>query len=184
VYYFIADEHYNHPNMLEYQDNPFEDIIHKEETMISNHNSVVRPNDTTVHGGDFAWVKTYREAQKYIKRLNGNHIFLKGSHDKWLHKDRSIQIWEKEFGKRKNRIYLVVCHYWMGAWARSHYNSWHLYGHSHHDLDLPGKRHCISVENTNYFPLSFEEVEPIMEKKGDNPNYIPPDKRHPRRTER
>jgi len=174
MYFFIADEHYDHDNMLIYQDNPFEDITDKNETMISNHNSIVKSNDTTVHAGDFCWAKNYQGAQKFISRLNGNHIFLKGSHDKWLQRNKSIQIWEKQFGKK---VYLVVCHYAMHSWARSHYNSWHLYGHSHHDLNLSGKRHCISVENTNYFPISFEEIEEIMEKKGDNPNYIPPEKR-------
>ena len=174
MYFFIADEHYGHKNIIKYQNRPFEDGHDMNESMISNHNSVVTAKDTTVHAGDFCWAKNYRDAQKYFSRLNGNHIFLKGSHDKWLQRNKSIQIWEKQFGKY---IYLVVCHYWMGSWARSHYNSWHLYGHTHHDVNLPGKRHCISVENTNYFPISFEEVEAIMEKKGDNPNYIPPEKR-------
>ena len=183
MYFFTADEHYGHAKMIKYQNRPFRNVFEMDEAIIENHNSVVRSGDTVVHAGDFCWFKKYYTQNSndnvvsYINRLNGNHIFLKGSHDYWLPRNKSMQIWEKEFEKR---IYLVVCHYAMHAWARSHYNSWHLYGHSHKDLNLTGKRHCISVENTDYFPVSFEEIKVIMEAKGDNPNYIPPEKRNPK----
>ena len=29
---------------------------------------------------------------------------------------------------------VVLCHYAMRVWDRSHYGSWHLYGHSHGNL--------------------------------------------------
>jgi len=125
MYFFIADEHYGHKNIIKYQDRPFKDVVEMDETMISNHNSVVTVSDITVHAGDFCWVKDYISAHNYIRKLNGNHIFLKGSHDRWMHKNSSMQIWEKMIEKN----YLVVCHYAMHSWPRSHYNSWHLYGH-------------------------------------------------------
>ncbi len=175
MYFFTADEHYGHTKIIIYQNRPFKDITEHDDTMIANLNSVVTANDTVVHAGDTFWAKDYRTAQNYTRRLKGNHIFLKGSHDKWLPRDKSMQIWEKYFGKD---IYLVVCHYAMHAWARSHYNSLHLYGHSHRDLELPGKRHCISVENTNYYPLSFDQVKEIMAGKDDNPNFIKPEDRN------
>jgi calcineurin-like phosphoesterase family protein len=178
MYFFIADEHYDHPNMLIYHPGPFSNIGQKNELMISNNNAVVGPGDTVVHAGDFYWGKDYKDAQKFISGLNGNHVFIEGDHDKWLRGvSRRRQIWKKKIDDH----YIFVCHYAMHTWARSHYNSWCLYGHSHKDLGLPGKRHCISVENTNYFPVSLEEIRAIMESKGDNPNYIPPEKRHRQR---
>jgi hypothetical protein len=61
--------------------------------------------------------------------LNGTNIFLKGSHDYWLKGTKFHEIWEGRIEKQ----YVVVCHYAMRTWARSHYNSWQLYGHC---LDL------------------------------------------------
>jgi len=173
MYFFVADEHYGHAKIIIYQNRPFKNVTEMDDTQIGKHNEVVGPDDTTVHAGDICWAKDYKTAQSYIRRLNGNHIFLKGSHDKWLPRNKSIQIWEKYIEKN----YLVVCHYAMHLWARSHYNSWHLYGHSHVDMNLPGKRHCISVENTDYYPLSFDQIKEIMKDKPDNPNFIKPEDR-------
>jgi calcineurin-like phosphoesterase family protein len=181
MYFFTADEHYHHSNIIKYQNRPFRDIIEHDEKMISNSNEVVGTNDTVIHAGDFCWFKKYidhnshDDAYSYIRRLNGNHVFLEGDHDKWMKGvNRRQQIWRKIIDKQ----YIVVCHYALHTWPRSHYNSWHLYGHTHHDLNLPGKRHCISVENTNYYPLSFDQIKEIMSRKDNNPNYIKPEDRH------
>jgi len=148
-----------------------------DETIIENSNSVVKKSDIVIHAGDFCWFKKYYVKDSndcvaaYINRLNGTHVFLKGSHDYWMPRNKSIQIWEGLIEKQ----YVVVCHYAMHTWARSHYNSWHLYAHSHKDLGLSGKRHCISVDNTDFFPMSFDQVKEIMEKKPDNLNLIRPE---------
>jgi len=176
MYFFTADEHYGHSNIIRFSNRPFKDIMEMDEALINNNNSVVKERDIVIHAGDFCWFKRYSDdrsndcAVSYINRLNGNHVFLKGSHDYWLPRGRSMQIWEKKL----ERNYIVVCHYAMHTWARSHYNSWHLYAHSHRDLGLPGKRHCISVDNTDFFPLSFDQIKEIMKDKQDNPNFIKP----------
>ncbi len=176
MYFFVGDEHYAHQNIIKYCGRPFKDKQEMGEAMIAKHNEVVSDGDTVIHAGDFTMIKSYRSVyENYIRRLNGKHVFLKGSHDNWMkaRADHFHEIWEKNiYGQ-----YIVVCHYTMHVWARSHYNSWHLYGHSHHDLGLPGKRHCISVENTNYYPLSFDQIKEIMAGKDDNPNFIKPEDR-------
>lgn len=181
MYFFIADEHYGHANVIGFNDRPFADVEEMDEALIANHNSIVRKGDRVIHAGDTCWYKRYydknpnnKDVASYINRLNGTHVFLKGSHDYWMPKNKSVQIWEKMIDGH----YLVVCHYAMHTWARSHFNSWHLYAHSHKDLKLSGKRHCISVENTNFFPLSFDQVKEIMIDKSDNPNFIKPEDRN------
>ena len=78
-----------------------------------------------------------------------------------------MQIWEETIEDK----FVVVCHYAMATWARSHYNSWQLYGHSHGRLYLPSKQHDVGVDNNAYYPVSFDEIKEIMAKKPDNPNY-------------
>jgi calcineurin-like phosphoesterase family protein len=183
MYFFTADEHYGHARIIKYCNRPFENVGEMDEILIDNHNSVVGKNDTVVHAGDFA----FGAHSKHLNRLNGmHHIFLKGSHDRWLRPiPGSLTVSIKSEGKKTGPFlrssiwektiegyYIVVCHYAMRVWARSHYNSWQLYGHSHGRLAPIGKQWDIGVDNNNYFPVSFEELKKIMESRPDNPNFI------------
>jgi calcineurin-like phosphoesterase family protein len=165
--FFTADQHYGHVNIIKYSNRPFSSIGEHDQTLIDNHNEVVKPKDTVIHAGDFTLYKNPR-AQNYVDQLNGKHIFISGSHDYWLGKNHPIQILERSF----NRQHIVICHYCMRTWARSHYNSWHLYGHSHGRLPPIGKSWDIGVDNNFFYPISFEQVSEIMSIRPDNPNKI------------
>ena len=127
-------------------------------------------SDTTIHAGDFTLRKDLNFINSIINQLNGNHIFLKGSHDYWIPTSKSIQILEKKIGDD----YVVVCHYAMRTWPRSHHNSYHLYGHSHGNLESFGKSYDVGVDNNNYFPVSWDQIIAIMKDKPDNFNLIKP----------
>ncbi len=82
--WFTADEHYNHFNIIEYTNRPFLRWQDMNEEIIKRHNSRVQPSHTVYHVGDFklgaprgGW-NTY----ELTKMLNGNHVLLKGNHDK------------------------------------------------------------------------------------------------------
>jgi len=138
------------------------------ETIINNFNSVVGKNDIIVHAGDFTLIKNRERVYKeYVKRLKGNNIFLRGSHDYWLPKSAPT-IFEKEI----EGYYVVVCHYAMRVWARSHFNSFMLYGHSHGRLEPIGKQWDIGVDNNNFYPVSFEQILEIMKTRPDNLNLV------------
>ncbi len=169
MYWFTADEHYGHKRIIEYTDRPFETIQEMDSTIISNFNSVVSGEDITIHAGDFTlWKDQEGIYKKYINSLNGRHIFLKGSHDYWLRKEKTMQIWERKIKGK----YIVVCHYAMRRWARSHYNSFQLYGHSHGKLEPVGKQWDIGVDNNKFFPVSFDMVCQIMKERPDNLNLV------------
>lgn len=188
MYWFTSDEHYRHKNILKYQpDRPGNTIEEMEETFIQNHNELVSDKDITIHIGDFCWPfcpkkEIVQQAFQVIGQLKGKHIFLPGSHDRWLKQelrkdyyDSKIQIvepiWELKYKKR----HIVCCHYPMLQWPRSHYGSWHLHGHSHSKLDhrnLINKgllqyinAYDIGVDNNNYRPVSYETLVFIFENK-------------------
>jgi len=169
MYFFTADEHYGHENIIRYSGRPFSNVKEMDQELIDRHNSVVDEGDVVIHAGDFT-LKDYREAVSYQERLNGHHIFLRGSHDRWLKGTPHHEIWEWYF-KAKN-VYVVVCHYAMRTWARSHYNSWNLYGHSHGKLSPIGKQYDIGVDSNDFTPVSIEQISEIMKNKPDNPNLI------------
>ena len=60
----------------------------------------------------------------------------------------------------------------MKTWAKSHYNSWQLFGHSHGELKGVGKQMDIGVDTHNFYPYSFNEIKRIMSKKEDNFNLV------------
>lgn len=169
MFWFTSDQHYNHKNVIRFCNRPFSSVEEMDDIMIQNHNSVVKPNDVVINAGDFTLLKNKEKIYKdYINKLNGNQIFLKGSHDYWLPWNKSQQIWEKKF----EQCYVVVCHYAMRTWARSHYNSFHLYGHSHGKLEPIGKSWDIGVDNNGFFPVSLDQIISIMEKQPDNFNLV------------
>ncbi|MCD7823768.1 MAG: metallophosphoesterase [Oscillospiraceae bacterium] len=56
------------------------------ERLERNWQNVVRPEDTVVIPGDISWAMDLEEALedfKFISKLNGNKIILKGNHDYW-----------------------------------------------------------------------------------------------------
>lgn len=167
TYYFTADEHYGHTNIIKYCKRPFSSIEEMNSTLIINFNSVVGKNDLTIHAGDFCWYNKQEDVIKLTSQLNGNHIFLKGSHDHWL-PNSAKYMWRKMIEGHL----VVVCHYAMRVWERSHYNSWQLFGHSHGMLTPEGKQMDIGVDTNNFYPYSFEQIKKIMESKPDNFNYI------------
>lgn len=172
-YFFTSDEHYNHFNILEYSKRPFKTVDEMDETIIKNHNEVVGVDDIVYHMGDFT-LKSKHEADNFIRRLNGNHIFIRGSHDYWMENDKTAR---EIIELKLEGEYIVMCHYAMRVWPRSHYNSWQLFGHSHGRLGGVGKSMDVGVdtessEHKRFYPYSFEEIKKIMSKKEDNFNRI------------
>lgn len=151
-YWFTADEHLGHFNIIKYCNRPFKTVDEMDEKIIKRHNERVGPDDTVIHAGDFTMKKTLAEAEAYIERLNGNHIFLRGSHEYW--NENLPYVWEKNI----DGIYIVVCHYPFASWPHSHYGSINLHGHCHGKMQKIEKRLDIGVDNWDFKPVSFEQI--------------------------
>jgi len=90
-YFFTADYHLNHGNIIEYCQRPFHSLEEMNETIIKNHNSRVTDDDWVFFLGDFSFKNSKGgkngeglpiKAEDMIKRLNGKFIFIKGNHDR------------------------------------------------------------------------------------------------------
>lgn len=167
MYWLTGDEHYHHNKWFIFGERGFSSIEEMNEILIQNHNEVVGKRDIVIHAGDFCWLKNKDYVNVIIKRLKGQHIFLKGSHDYWLPKNAPTR-WEKKIGD----YYFVVDHYAMRTWARSHYNSFNIHAHSHGRLPPIGKQHDCGVDNNNLYPVSDEQIIEIMKDRPDNFNFI------------
>lgn len=167
TYFFTADEHYNHDNVLSFMKRPFNNIEEMNNELVKRNNEIVGKDDFVIHAGDFCWKGNADFIRDLHKKLIGNHVFLRGSHDNWMNGSYH-EIWEKTIEGQ----HIVVCHYAMRTWGKSHWNSWQLHGHSHGMLESIGKQYDVGVDCNNFYPVSFEQIVEIMKTRPDNPGLI------------
>lgn len=90
-YWFTADLHLGHANIVKYCSRPFKDVREMNEVLITNWNHRVKPEDTVFHNGDFCFKNSaggkegegmIHKSTYYTSKLNGNIVFIKGNHDR------------------------------------------------------------------------------------------------------
>ena len=69
--FLTSDTHFNNDNIIKYCDRPFFNHKDMNETLITNWNSVVKPEDTVYHLGDFIMGLADNTAS-ILHRLNGH----------------------------------------------------------------------------------------------------------------
>lgn len=184
-YFFTADTHFNHHNIIKYCKRPFKHVLEMNEELIKRWNEVVGPEDFVYHLGDFGFPGggTLPVITDIISRLHGKIGLIVGSHDKELKRLlsngqaptktgtfsflKSIETVILTTGPQENAT-IVMCHYAMRVWPFSHFGSWHLFGHSHGTLPAWGKSHDVGVDAENFRPVSLSEIKMIMQEKPDN----------------
>lgn len=147
------------------------------ETMIERYNSVVGPDDVVYFIGDVAFEKDRAKLESILRRLNGEKHIIWGNHDnilksiKW--RDyfktasdlRTITVPAESNNGRAQDI--VLCHYALLTWEKSHYGSMMLHGHSHGTLpdDPHSRRIDVGVDCWDFYPVSMEQINERMKKK-------------------
>lgn len=90
-YFFTADSHLNHFNIVKYCKRPFKTLEEMNTTIIRNWNSRVKPEDIVFHVGDFCFKNSPggkqgegvpMKASELESKLNGKIIHIRGNHDK------------------------------------------------------------------------------------------------------
>ena len=170
-----------------------------DETLIENWNKVVPSDGVVYHLGDVAFARSPEQierAKKLLKRLNGKIYVLKGNHDHWnIYKLSNRFEWVKDYfelkvhdkGATHGTQLIVLFHYAMVVFNKSHHCSILAYGHSHGTLNawvdkhLPNARMLdVGVDSIaqklskdgllktkDYRPISYAElVSFLQEKKG------------------
>lgn len=155
--WFTSDTHFGHSMLIREDKRPFSTVEEMDQILIANWNRRVSPQDTVYHLGDFT---LGRDHDKYLNQLNGNKILIIGNHDR----KQALKVatgWSAIYPLlelKKDKRPIVLCHYAMRVWNRSHYGSLHLYGHSHGKL-APTTQSCdVGVDCWNFYPILLEEA--------------------------
>jgi calcineurin-like phosphoesterase family protein len=186
--YFISDTHFGHRNVLRHDDRPFSSIKEHDQALVENWNSIVKPSDLVYHLGDVFMGCSPGYAKEILDSLNGQLYLIEGNHDHRYIKKQEIRerfIWTKgihtlDIKKDKKVVHqIVLCHYALRTWHKKHWGSYHLYGHSHGNLEEGDYLSFdVGVNLHNYHPISLEYVVDRLEgkkeqiQKGENKNVV------------
>ena len=183
--FFISDLHIGHKNVIKFDGRPFADVDEMHLEMIKRWNSVVNDEDIVYYLGDLAFCRD-ETTKWFIHSIKGKINFILGNHDKMkdiVKFDRweNIHEYGTEIGikdddsleSRGSGGYqkIIMSHYPILSWNKSHYGSWMLHGHCHGSLMKSNqdyyKRKVMDVgcNVIDYTPISYEKVKGIMRKK-------------------
>lgn len=181
--WFTSDPHFLHKNIIKYCKRPFKDVNEMNETLISNWNSVVGKDDLIFCLGDFA-LGNEKQCHEILKRLNGQKVLILGNHEKTvmnkfyninefdggIYNRLEIRVMDSEVSNEFQDI--ILSHYTMFTWNKSHRGSWQLFGHVHGMLDnneaLSPNQIDVGVDSHNFTPISYEKVKEIITLKNLN----------------
>lgn len=158
--YFIADTHFSHENIIKYCDRPFKTLEEMNETLINNWNSIVDKDDIVYHLGDFTI--DYDNLDKLINRLNGKIYLISGNHEgKSIKFYSDIGLTVLPTKTKLDEYKIILSHKPLdnNLIPKGYIN---VHGHIHNaplteNFDK-NTHYCISVERTNYKPITIEEI--------------------------
>ena len=182
--FVISDTHFGHTNswqLFKRPDGsplrPFSSTEEMDETMIERWNAKVGPHDVVYHLGD---VVINRKFLHLVKRLNGKKRLVRGNHDIFKDQDYRDVGFDSLYGVRVFTDKFILSHIPLHPDCITDRFRVNVCGHLHAnkvrfvDGSIDPRYLCVSVEQTNYTPLSFDEVEMRIAKEWEECNYTPP----------
>ena len=166
--FLISDLHLGHKRILEFCPTTrggCKTIEEHDEKLIQNWNEEVKPEDTVYILGDISWHNA-EKTHKMLSRLMGHKQLILGNHDKGINKHSHGDIFETIQSYNEVKIEghdVIMCHYPMRTWNKSHHGSFMLYGHEHGALESTpwGRSMDVGVDtrpNSDLTLWSWEEV--------------------------
>lgn len=164
--WFTADYHLGHHNIIKYCNRPFKSTNEMDKVIINNLLDSAKAGDTLYFLGDLTFNRQI--AKDFIVGLHMQKIklvFIKGNHDKIISQGHvgqeripgldHVQNLKSLTTQGKT---LVLCHYPMRRWDRSHYGSWNLHGHCHGVLSPKPNQYDVGVDNNSFCPVSLDMI--------------------------
>lgn len=168
--FLTSDTHFNNDNIIRYCNRPFRNHKDMNEALIANWNSVVKPEDTVYHLGDFI-MGLADNTVSILHRLNGHIHLVRGNHDT----RRKLAIYEQYPEKITvhdvaylpyKGLFLVMCHFPLENEAFYDNSEVVLcHGHVHdHEPFYNTLTHTfnLSVDVTNFTPVPVDNIYEIV----------------------
>jgi len=188
--FFSADHHFGHDNIRKYARRPFATVREMDDVMTEKWNAKVPEDGLVIYVGDFMMTRNVNPIKQRRTLLTGKIVLIRGNHDPddpsvfTPNRDRLAGVFDavcdllylsvRESGHKKREQYrnIMASHFAMRVWNKSHWNHWHVYGHSHGGLPPQGKSWDVGVDNNGYAPVAYADLRDIMANLPDNLNLI------------
>ena len=159
TYWFTADDHFFHKNILKYCNRPFKSLEHMHMELIRRWNERVKDGDVVYVLGDFGFLNTCAQYREIADQLHGNIILIRGNHD----------------DRESTGSIMTSCTINIGGvdWNMSHIPDfrfkYNLCGHVHNNWDYltQGDKIVINVgvDIHNFYPISINEIISLLPDK-------------------
>lgn len=202
--FVISDTHFGHTNSWEKfkKSNgeplrPFTSTEEMDETMIERWNAKVGIHDTVYHLGD---VVINRKSLHLAKRLNGKKRLIRGNHDIFKDRDYYDVGFEQIYGVRVFTDKFILSHIPLHPDCITDRFKVNVHGHTHSNrvmrqgfdpnnvigfkedgtriseskTEIDPRYYCVCVEQIDYQPISFDELDIRIQKQFDEGGYTPP----------
>jgi len=173
MYFFTADHHFGHENIIRHAGRPFASVEEMTEELIARHNDTVSPRDQVFLLGDVGYRLPPRYLAQCLGRMRGRKLLLPGNHDRRLiHKGQRKGVFDElcrhghlqilgdyhelKLSWRNRRLLLVLFHYPLCTWNGKTNGTWHLHGHSHGQLAPCSRRVDCGVDVWDFRPAALD----------------------------
>lgn len=162
--WFTADHNFGHANIIRFCRRPFAGLAEMDDAMVERWNATVGDRDEVWHLGDFGYRCGPNRLKEIFGSLQGQAIHLvRGNHD---HKPTLNLPWTsvQHYAEivTDGRM-LVLFHYALRLWNRSHHGSLCLHGHGHGELPDTSTSCDVGVDAWDFRPVSLDEILARME---------------------
>lgn len=176
--YYTADWHLGHKKIIEYSERPFRDkdgipnVEAMNRAIIENTNATVGADDSLYILGDVAFLTAPR-ARSFLEQLVCQNLFLiPGNHDSEeiidLTRSDGSPMWKAVspvMEIRDNGTFVVLCHYAMRVWNKSHRDAVMLHGHSHGSLPIINNQSLdVGVDCWGMRPTTLRDIRSRLKK--------------------
>jgi calcineurin-like phosphoesterase family protein len=170
--WLVSDTHFGHKGVCNFMRNdgvtklrPWDTPEEMDEAMVKLWNDRVKPTDKVYHLGD---VVINRKALGILSRLNGDKVLIRGNHD--IFKDEEYRQYFRELRAYHVMNGMILSHIPIHPDSLMRFGT-NIHGHLHSNRVLiDGKidplYHNVSVEQTDFAPILFEDVIKKIKEEG------------------
>ena len=159
--FLVADTHFNHKNIIEYESRPFNNVEEMNNKLIELWNSSVGKDDFVYVLGDFTLSRRMDDIKNLVNLLNGRKILIMGNHD--TRKPRDYVECGFEVATRKPMMVepgVILMHEPFEDVSLIAPNYIYFYGHVHTNKTLMDEYcncMCVSVERIGFKPIDMDK---------------------------
>jgi calcineurin-like phosphoesterase family protein len=166
--FLVSDTHFGHAGVCRFTEadgvtkiRPWTDPEEMDEAMVKMWNETVKPTDKVYHLGD---VVINRKSLGIMRRLNGDKVLIRGNHD--IFRDEEYREHFRELRAYHVMNGMILSHIPLHPESLGRFGV-NIHGHTHtnrvmkfeYGMDrIDPRYHCVCVEQTDFRPISFEDV--------------------------